>query len=44
MRLAYQPPYDWAAMLGFLSVRAITGLETVVAGVYRRSISVAGIH
>lgn len=44
MRLAYQPPYDWAAMLGFLSVRAITGLETVVAGVYRRSISVAGRH
>lgn len=44
MRLAYQPPYDWVAMLGFLSVRAITGLETVVAGVYRRSISVAGIH
>ncbi|MCF5134800.1 DNA-3-methyladenine glycosylase family protein [Pseudomonas lactis] len=44
MRLAYQPPYDWAAMLGFLSVRAITGLETVVAGVYRRSISVAGMH
>ncbi|XMB50073.1 DNA-3-methyladenine glycosylase [Pseudomonas fluorescens] len=44
MRLAYQPPYDWAAMLGFLSARAITGLETVVAGVYRRSISVAGIH
>lgn len=31
-------------MLGFLSVRAITGLETVVAGVYRRSISMAGIH
>ncbi|WLH25155.1 DNA-3-methyladenine glycosylase [Pseudomonas sp. FP215] len=44
MRLAYQPPYDWAAMLGFLSARAITGLETVVAGVYRRSISVAGRH
>ncbi len=31
-------------MLGFLSARAITGLETVVAGVYRRSISVAGRH
>ena len=44
MRLAYQPPYDWAAMLGFLSARAITGLDTVVAGVYRRSISVAGRH
>ena len=44
MRLAYQPPYDWASMLEFLSARAITGLETVVAGVYRRSISVAGRH
>ncbi|NCE92645.1 DNA-3-methyladenine glycosylase [Pseudomonas sp. L13] len=44
MRLAYLPPYDWAAMVGFLSARAITGLETVVAGVYRRSISVAGRH
>ncbi|NVZ70272.1 DNA-3-methyladenine glycosylase family protein [Pseudomonas costantinii] len=44
MRLAYQPPYDWAAMLGFLSMRAIGGLETVEAGVYRRSISVGGQH
>ena len=44
MRLAYQPPYDWAAMLGFLSVRAISGLETVEAGVYRRSIRVDGQH
>lgn len=31
-------------MLGFLSARAITGLETVEAGVYRRSISVNGLH
>ena len=31
-------------MLGFLSARAITGLETVEAGVYRRSISVNGQH
>ena len=43
MRLAYQPPYDWAAMVGFLSARAISGMETVEAGVYRRSISVAGV-
>ncbi|HCT06919.1 MAG TPA: 3-methyladenine DNA glycosylase 2 [Pseudomonas sp.] len=42
MKLAYQPPYDWAAMVGFLSLRAITGLETVEAGVYRRSIRVNG--
>lgn len=42
--LAYQPPYDWPAMLGFLSARAIVGLETVVDGVYSRSISLNGIH
>ena len=44
MRLTYQPPYDWAAMVGFLAARAITGMETVEAGVYRRSISVGGRH
>lgn len=42
--LEYQPPYDWPAMLGFLSARAITGLETVVDGVYWRSISFKGMH
>ncbi|MDR0193006.1 DNA-3-methyladenine glycosylase [Pseudomonas yamanorum] len=40
MQLAYQAPYDWAAMLGFLSARAISGLETVDGGVYSRSITV----
>ena len=40
--LAYQPPYDWPAMLGFLSARAITGLETVLDGVYSRSIGLNG--
>lgn len=44
MRLAYQPPYDWAAMVGFLSARAIGGMETIEAGVYRRSISLGGQH
>ncbi|MFC6338496.1 DNA-3-methyladenine glycosylase 2 family protein [Pseudomonas sp. CCM 7891] len=44
MRLAYQGPYDWDVMLGFLSARAISGLETVAAGVYTRSISVDGLH
>ena len=42
--LAYQPPYDWPAMLGFLSARAIVGMETVVEGVYSRSIDVHGVH
>lgn len=42
--LAYQPPYDWSAMLGFLSARAVVGMETVVDGVYSRSIALNGIH
>ncbi|EJM56528.1 DNA-3-methyladenine glycosylase family protein [Pseudomonas sp. GM48] len=42
--LAYQPPYDWPALLGFLSARAIVGLETVVGGVYSRSIDLHGVH
>ncbi|OYU05915.1 MAG: 3-methyladenine DNA glycosylase 2 [Pseudomonas sp. PGPPP1] len=44
MRLVFAPPYDWAAMIGFLSARAISGLETVEADVYRRSISVGHQH
>ncbi|MFM9485235.1 DNA-3-methyladenine glycosylase family protein [Pseudomonas monachiensis] len=42
--LAYQPPYDWPALLGFLSARAIVGLERVVEGVYARSIDLHGVH
>ncbi|KRA94070.1 3-methyladenine DNA glycosylase 2 [Pseudomonas sp. Root68] len=42
--LAYQPPYDWPALLGFLSARAIVGLERVVEGVYSRSIDLHGVH
>ncbi|KOY03477.1 DNA-3-methyladenine glycosylase family protein [Pseudomonas nunensis] len=42
--LAYRPPYDWAAMLNFLSARAIAGMETVVDGVYSRSIGLNGVH
>ncbi len=44
VQLAYQAPYDWEAMLVFLAVRAISGLETVAAGVYTRSISIDGQH
>src|SRR5258707_12091192 len=29
VRLAYRPPYDWEAMLSFLSARAIPGIEIV---------------
>jgi DNA-3-methyladenine glycosylase II len=42
--LAFQPPYDWPAMLGFLSMRAIAGIETVADGAYSRSIGLNGLH
>ena len=40
--LRYRPPYDWPAMLGFLRARAITGVESVQADVYRRTIGLDG--
>src|ERR1035437_4360812 len=40
VRLAYRPPYDWDAMLSFLSARAIPGIEAVSGNVYRRSIAI----
>lgn len=40
--LRYQPPYDWAGMLRFLSQRAISGVECVAGGVYSRSICLSG--
>lgn len=42
--LDYRPPYEWDALLNFLSVRAITGVESVTGGVYRRSITLNGRH
>ncbi len=40
--LRYQPPYDWPAMLGFLSQRVIVGVEHVADGVYSRTICLDG--
>ncbi len=37
-RLAYRPPYDWDAILGFLRTRAIPGVEAVDRSSYRRTI------
>ena len=39
--LPYQPPLHWPSLLGFFAARAITGGETVVAGVYARSFDLA---
>ncbi|TMU81625.1 DNA-3-methyladenine glycosylase 2 family protein [Pseudomonas fluorescens] len=44
LSLAYQPPYDWDAMLGFLAARAVVGMEVVVEGVYSRAIGLNGVH
>ncbi len=42
--LRYQPPYDWPAMLAFLSQRAIAGVEQVANGTYSRTICLDGVQ
>ncbi|QCI66818.1 helix-turn-helix domain-containing protein [Phreatobacter stygius] len=44
LRLRYQPPYDWPAMLAFLSARAIAGIEHVEGQTYWRSIALDGVQ
>ncbi|WP_207483698.1 AlkA N-terminal domain-containing protein [Arenibaculum pallidiluteum] len=43
LRLRYQPPYDWAAMLSHLAGRAVEGVEVVEGGTYRRTVLVDGL-
>ena len=43
-RLSYRPPYDWDAILAFLSARATPGVESVTAASYRRTITAGGQH
>ncbi len=42
LRMPYQPPYDWPAMLSHLAARAIAGVEQVTETSYRRSVLHAG--
>jgi AraC family transcriptional regulator of adaptative response / DNA-3-methyladenine glycosylase II len=44
LHAAYQPPYDWDAMLRYLEARAIDGVEEVTTGVYRRTMQLAGVN
>lgn len=39
VRLAWRPPYDADAMLGFLAARPLTGVETVAGGTWRRTLA-----
>lgn len=41
-RLRFRPPYDWQGMLAFLMPRVTPGVEVVVNGTYRRTISLDG--
>jgi AraC family transcriptional regulator of adaptative response / DNA-3-methyladenine glycosylase II len=40
VRLGYRAPYDWDAILAFLSARAIPGIEAVAGGRYARTIAI----
>ena len=42
VRLPYKPPYDWEAIIRFLSDRAIPGVERVEARRYARTLQVDG--
>jgi AraC family transcriptional regulator of adaptative response / DNA-3-methyladenine glycosylase II len=37
LRLAYRPPFDWAAMMAYLTPRAIPGVERITPRAYRRA-------
>jgi len=38
LRLAFRPPFEWEALLGFLGARAIPGVEEVDSEAYRRTV------
>jgi AraC family transcriptional regulator, regulatory protein of adaptative response / DNA-3-methyladenine glycosylase II len=42
LRLSFAGPLDFPAMLGYLATRAISGVERVSEGVYRRTIMIDG--
>ena len=42
LRLDYRPPYDWDAILAFLRLRAVAGVELVDETSYTRALSLAG--
>jgi len=42
VRLRYRPPYDWPAMLSYLTARAVAGVERVDGEVYYRTMLLDG--
>lgn len=43
VHLLFNPPFDWEGLLGFMSLRAIPGVESVSSGCYQRCIVVNGV-
>jgi AraC family transcriptional regulator of adaptative response / DNA-3-methyladenine glycosylase II len=43
IRLPYRRPLDWAALVGFLRLRATPGVEQVEGCAYQRTISIGGV-
>jgi AraC family transcriptional regulator, regulatory protein of adaptative response / DNA-3-methyladenine glycosylase II len=44
LRLAFRPPYDWNSLLGFLSKRALAGVERVDGDSYARTVRTSTGH
>lgn len=44
MKLPFSPPYNWSALVRFLTARVTPGLESVESDFYRRTISLDGMH
>lgn len=44
LTLTYAPPYDWGAIIEFLTARAIPGVEVVEVDRYGRTIEIDGVH
>ncbi|MFO0685227.1 MAG: AlkA N-terminal domain-containing protein [Sandaracinus sp.] len=42
LRLDHRAPFDWAALLAFVSPRAIPGVERALGGAYERAIRIDG--
>jgi AraC family transcriptional regulator of adaptative response / DNA-3-methyladenine glycosylase II len=42
LQLSYRPPFDWDALIGFLSARATPGVEAADRAGYRRTIAIDG--
>jgi AraC family transcriptional regulator, regulatory protein of adaptative response / DNA-3-methyladenine glycosylase II len=42
LRMSFEPPFDWEAMLDLMRARAIRGVEQVSADSYRRTVMIEG--